>query len=73
MFEGGGGVFFGLSVTAMVVMMSRLTVMMGGKFVMRRRSVMMLGRMMVGIRHTKLRFFEVSWELRALSSCQIVP
>jgi len=54
MFEGRGGVLFGCGVTAVVVMMSRCTMMMGGKFVMRRRSVMMLGRMMFDLCHNKV-------------------
>jgi hypothetical protein len=53
-FVGGGGVLFGFGVTAVIVMMSRLTVMVGGKFVMRRRRVMMFARGMLGLRHENL-------------------
>jgi hypothetical protein len=53
-FVGRGSVFFGFRVTAVIVMMSRLTVMVGGKFVMRRRRVMMFARRMLGFRHVSL-------------------
>jgi hypothetical protein len=53
-FVGRGGVLFGFGVTAVIVMMSRLTVMVGGKFVMRRRRMMMFARGMLGLRHENL-------------------
>ena len=53
-FVGRGGVLFGIGVTTVIVMMSRLTVMVGGKFVMRRRHVMMLARGMLSFRHENL-------------------
>jgi hypothetical protein len=54
MFVGRSGVLFGVGVTAVVMVMSRVAVMMCCKFVMRRRHVMMLAGWMLGFRHGSL-------------------
>jgi hypothetical protein len=59
MFVSRVGVFFGFGMTTVVVMMSRMTVMVRGKFVMHRRDVMMLARMMFGFRHENLLGYSV--------------
>jgi hypothetical protein len=57
-FESRIGVFFGFGVTAIIVMMGRMTVMVGGKFVVLRRRMMMLGRMMRGFCHENVLGFD---------------
>lgn len=48
------GVLFGFDMTTVIVMMSRLAVVMGGEFMVRRRHMMMLGRMMLRFCHENL-------------------
>jgi hypothetical protein len=59
-FVGGNSMLFGFAVAAMIVMMRRLAMMVGGVFVMRCRLVMMFARRMFCLCHETLPGFVAS-------------
>jgi hypothetical protein len=65
------GVFFSLFMVAVVVMMRRLTMVMRGRFMGRRRAVMMVARRMFLFRRHGWSFQNTKSSITAVNSCAV--